>query len=344
MSTGGNNVTFERVLIVAKMEFVGNITSKKFFLLLILFSIIVGIGAFDGISEYYSVLDEYKSGSSDVYLIPPTPVIVFGSITENLGYYGFGAIIAIALGFNLISGERESGSLNSLLSHPVYRDEIINGKAIGGIISLLFAETIVFAIVIALMLINGIVPDLNSFGKICVVGFLVLLFLIANFSLALMSSAICKSSSGALIISLSILFIFSYLVPVAGLEVSGYLILGDEPKTIYVNDISSMSAGEIQYFQDAKLDYMNKKIDLQEILSVFSIQRVFSGIVEPFTRTSSYLFTMEMNGGDSLSVLENEPSTFEILESIWTKLFALVMFPAIFFGIAYVKFMRMDLR
>ncbi|WP_048148430.1 ABC transporter permease subunit [Methanolacinia paynteri] len=334
----------ERVLIVAKKEFIGNITSKKFFLILILFAIIVGIGAFDGISEYYSVLDEYKSGSSDVYQIPPTPVIVFGSITENLGYYGFGAIIAIALGFNLISGERESGSLKSLLSHPVFRDEIINGKAIGGIFSLLFAETIVFTIVIALMLTNGIVPDLNAFGKICIICFFILLFLIANFSLALMSSAICKSSSSALILSVSLLFIMSYLIPVAGLEVSSYLILGDEPETIYSNEMSSMSASEVQYYQDTKLDYMNKKISLQDILSVFSVRRIFSEIVDPFTRTSSYLLTLEMYGGDNTSFLEYEPSTLEILESIWTKIFALIMFPVIFFGIAYVKFMRMDLR
>jgi ABC-type Na+ efflux pump permease subunit len=47
-----------------------------------------------------------------------------------------GAILAIAMGFDLITREKESHSLKSLLSHPVFRDEIINGKALGGILVL----------------------------------------------------------------------------------------------------------------------------------------------------------------------------------------------------------------
>ncbi|MBP2134530.1 ABC-2 type transport system permease protein [Methanomicrobium sp. W14] len=335
---------FNRVFIVAKKELSDNITGKKFLMLLVLFSLVVGIGAFSGISDYYNVLEEYKSGSSDIYLIPPTPVIVFGSISENIGYYGFGAIIAIALGFNLISGERESGSLKSLLSHPVYRDEIINGKALGGLISLLFAETIVFAIVIALMLISGIVPDLNSSGKIFVIWLLVFLFLAANFSLALMASSVCKSSSTALVVSLVVLFVISYLFPVAGPGILGSVILGDEPKTLYSNDMSSMSASEIQQYSDERQEYMEKEKDLSNLFSVFSMQSVFSDMIRPLTRTSSYLVTLKMEGRDDTYLLDTEPSVFEIFGMIWTKLFALLMFPVIFFGIAYVKFMRLDLR
>ncbi|WP_317137850.1 ABC transporter permease [Methanochimaera problematica] len=334
----------DRVLIVAKKEFIGNLVSRKFFLLLLLLSLAVGIGAFDGINEYYNALELYKSGNDQIFQIPPTPVIIFGNITENLGYYGFGAIVAIALGFNLISGERESGSLKSLLSHPVYRDEVINGKALGGIISLIFAETIVFVIIFALMLLGGIVPDINSLGKICVIWFLILLFLIANFSLALMASAVCKSSSGALIISLFILFVVSYLLPVAGPELLSHLVLGDEPKTVYLADGSDMSASELQYYQDLRIEYLNQKMAMNDAFSVFSIQRVFSGLTEPFTRTTSYLYRLNMAGGDNLNLLAEEPSVYEILGDVWLKISALVMFPVIFFGIAYVRFMRLDLR
>ncbi len=64
-------------------------------------SIVVGIGAITGINDYQNNLDRYKSGDSSSV---PSPLSIISSITEVIGYYGFGAIIAIALGFDLISG------------------------------------------------------------------------------------------------------------------------------------------------------------------------------------------------------------------------------------------------
>ena len=44
----------------------------------------------------------------------------------------FGPIIGLALSFDAINKERTSGSLSTLLSQPIYRDSVINGKFLAG--------------------------------------------------------------------------------------------------------------------------------------------------------------------------------------------------------------------
>jgi len=48
----------------------------------------------------------------------------------------FGGMLAIATGFDVVPKEKETRSLKTLLSHPVYRDEVINGKALAGVAAL----------------------------------------------------------------------------------------------------------------------------------------------------------------------------------------------------------------
>ena len=48
----------------------------------------------------------------------------------------FVPIVGIALGFDAIGSERASGTLSRLLSQPLYRDSVINGKFLAGLITL----------------------------------------------------------------------------------------------------------------------------------------------------------------------------------------------------------------
>ncbi|MEM4156431.1 MAG: ABC transporter permease subunit, partial [Archaeoglobaceae archaeon] len=64
-----------------------------------------------------------------------------------IGFFGgsvafVGGIFGIALGFDLITREKESGTLRTLLTHPVFRDEIIIGKAIAAFFAICIAVAI----------------------------------------------------------------------------------------------------------------------------------------------------------------------------------------------------------
>ena len=53
------------------------------------------------------------------------------SLATFLGF--FGPLVGITLGFDSISGEYARGTLSRVLSQPIYRDSLINGKFLAGL-------------------------------------------------------------------------------------------------------------------------------------------------------------------------------------------------------------------
>ena len=74
--------------------------------------------------------------SAEPGMMPDQPSIlsIFQHLISSLML--FGGMLAIATGFDPISKEREARSLKALLAYPVYRDEVINGKAFDGVAAL----------------------------------------------------------------------------------------------------------------------------------------------------------------------------------------------------------------
>ena len=64
---------------------------------------------------------------------------------EFLGILG--PLLGIAFGFDAINGERSQGTLPRLVSQPIHRDEIINGKFVAGLAAIALALAAVMAIV-----------------------------------------------------------------------------------------------------------------------------------------------------------------------------------------------------
>jgi ABC-2 type transport system permease protein len=219
---GGGEIKIEAkgLFNVARKEFIDHITSRKFIIILALFLIISAYSMHDGMDYYNNRLESYKEQISQieeeegpVKWMPEKPsiLIIFQRMRWQMPFLG--AILAIAMGFDLISREKESRSLKSLLSHLVYRDEIINGKAVGGILALVFAVGIAFLILFAMLLLFNIVPDMDEFWRITLFGAVTVLCLLTYFSIALMASTVSKDSGRALMYALIITLVISLGVP-----------------------------------------------------------------------------------------------------------------------------------
>ncbi len=106
-----------------------------------------------------------KGMSGDGYEIKmdmPTPSILsaFRHLISRGGITTIGAIIGIVIGFDAISGEREKGTLRFLLTQPLYRDTLINGK-LPGFTILIFTVVLISSITSIGVIggITGIFPD-----------------------------------------------------------------------------------------------------------------------------------------------------------------------------------------
>ena len=108
---------------VVRKEFIDHLTSRRFIIILALFLIISAVAMHQGVDDYNKRLEDYKE------YMPQTNVEIEGShvmppgkpsimlIFQRMSYLMaiLGAILAIAMGFDLITREKESCALKSLL-------------------------------------------------------------------------------------------------------------------------------------------------------------------------------------------------------------------------------------
>ena len=79
----------------------------------------------------------------------------------------FGPLIGLVLGFDAINRERAHGTLIKLVSQPIYRDSVINGKFLAGIttITVMLISIVLVISGLGLMML-GIVPGIEEIWRL----------------------------------------------------------------------------------------------------------------------------------------------------------------------------------
>jgi ABC-2 type transport system permease protein len=336
-------MTAERILIVAQKEFSDHLTSRKFLVILALLLMFALFGMHQGVDQYNRYLEEYNQQLQTVGgpmgMMPERPsiLIIFRQLESSLMV--FGGVLAIATGADLVSKEKESRSLKTLLARPVYRDEVINGKAFGGMAALGVALAVAFTLTFAVLLVCSIVPTADEVVAVLIFGLASFLFLLAFFALALALSVVVKESGHAVVYGLALFFALAYLLPMFGMVLAG-AVAGDMPErpempawtdsdgvTHLSGDVAVLKAYEEEcdrYTADLEV-YRSKQQFVTDTVNLFSPTMAYN------TVASTIAYPSELPPEDAAS-------------RIWQNFAALIVFPSVFFAAAYGKFMRMDIR
>jgi len=362
------------LITVAQKEFFDHLRSRKFLLIFGIFLVIAIIGMVGGIGEYNDNLDSYNENQASASSSPirgfiaekPSILSVYSNVATYLVFLG--AILGIAMGFDLITREKESKSLKILLSHPVYRDEVINGKALGGILALVVSLAIVLLLSLATLLIYGIVPDASELTMILIFGIVSFLFIFSYFAIALFMSTVSEESGSALIYTIIIFIILSSLIPMITKDTVMEGIVGsapDMPQQLIdqmrpgpSDNQSRMDPGSTardsttsetwQKYNTKMQAYLEKRNAIEGILTLFSPTMNYETMVASITSTDDGSDSRGSNRGSfamsSMRAGEQAVSTDDALGKIVNNFLALIIFPAVFFGLAYVRFMRLDVR
>lgn len=128
----------------------------------------------------------------------------------------FGPIIGLALGFDAINRERTRGSLSVLLSQPIFRDSILNGKFIAGVaaLSLLAVSTVGILTGVAIPIL-GFGPAGEEIVRICVFTLFTILYLSIWLALGLLFSIMSKNTTTSILMSISTWLMFSIIITIA---------------------------------------------------------------------------------------------------------------------------------
>lgn len=198
-----------KISVLAKKELADCINDSGFIALLCVYTIIIFASSF----MYGSIGS--KSGI-------PIPVNI-SMISQ------FIPLIGIALGFNAVMRERKSSSLNVLLTHPVFRDNIIAGKFLGSMFVLflitIFSVLMSFA---ALLLFYGVNVEYTMLERL--VFFILITFIYASIFLAIgiFFSIITESATDSLVCSIAfwllICITFGSIIKAFTLLISGQMV------------------------------------------------------------------------------------------------------------------------
>jgi len=321
-------MALDRLLTVARKEFSDHVTSRRFLIILALLLIISAIGMHSGIGSYNTMLESYNQQLQYMQEFEddtigrwmpekPSIMLIFNAMMTYM--VSLGSILAIAIGFDLVSKEKETRSLKSLLSHPVYRDEIINGKALGGVALLALVVGSALLLSTALLLVFSFVPSPDDLWMILTYAGVTLLFLVTFFSIALALSTLCRKSGSALLLAVVVFILLVFLAPYTTAQVGMALMMEKPDPGAYGGDTSS------EGYQAEITAYAEQMKVIESAVNLLSPQMAVNTLINGISRSSG-------------ATLE------DTLGKIWSSIAALTIYPVVFFAIAYTRFLRMDIR
>ena len=363
------------VFTVAGKEFRDHIENKRFLVIFGALLLVVILSMSQGIKDYNQALESYKEMTSkiesseiepEVHMWMPEKPSILLIFYRMLNYFAaIGAVLAIAMGFDLISKEKEEGSLKSLLSHPLHRDSVILGKLVGAVATFGVVMLTVTLICTGSLMIYGISPSSDEFLRIIAYMLVSLLFLISFFSIAIACSVIAKSSGLSVTYCIGIVLVLSFMLPAFGEAVADQYAgemptasnvytytYSTGPGTVTITTESSTKSSEPteaekeemqkkwEEYQKKIEEYWQKKRNIEHMFNMLSPDKNYKEISNRLIsgRSSEVFFF-----GEGKSPKETE-TLAESLSSVWSEIFSLLTLSVVMLIGAYLKFMRLDIR
>ncbi|MDD8026555.1 MAG: ABC transporter permease subunit [Acidobacteriota bacterium] len=227
---------------IAKKEIVNNLLSYKFFIVILLASVLIFTSLFVMARDYKARLADYQinkpAAGEAIAVLPPNPLSILakgldesmarsigigvtgfdvqsGQKSGNVIYAFFPApdfvyivklvmsLVALLFGFDQISREKEDGTLKLALSNSVSRSALLAGKWLGNFFSLAVPFTIVTCLGIALV---GLDPAIRlsagHLGRMAWLVALSLVYIALFLSLGFLVSALTQRSASSLVVLL----------------------------------------------------------------------------------------------------------------------------------------------
>ncbi len=234
-------------------------------------------------------------------------------------------IVGIALGFDAINSERTGGNLSRVLAQPIYRDSLINGKFLSGLTMIAVLVVSVVAIVAGLGLrLIGVPPEAEEILRLFIFVLVTILYGAFWLSLSLLFSVLFKKTSTSVLASVAV-WIFMFL---------------------FIGIIANLIAGAVYPInQDSTVAQVADYDSLYRMISRISPGTLFSesiqAILLPMMGSSSP--TMMMIGIYS-GLMPSPLPLSQSLVLVWPQLVGLAALTAVCFAIAYIVFMREEIR
>jgi ABC-2 type transport system permease protein len=324
---------------IIRKELADYFNSSRFLVLFILMLVAGGLGLFAAKQGIREALDASRAVTEHGFVF----LTLFTSYLGNIPILTVAIAIVIpitgiVLSFDAINSERTGGTLSRLLAQPVYRDSVINGKFLAGIITM---SIMVGAI---LLLVGGfglIWFDLRPYGfNMTGIGVpfptpeeiirLFLYFVVTVIygafwmGLSMLFSVIFRRAAGSLLIPVVIFIIFYFFWVFLGF--GGYI----------ADTISPIIPGSDAATQ---IQAAGMQQTIRSLSPSYLYQDVYVMMLSPMWKGLGAI-----TYGDFAYMVPNPISLGQSLLSVWPHLVGIVCLSAICFAVSYIVFMKQEIR
>jgi ABC-2 type transport system permease protein len=304
---------------IGAKEFADHLLSARLYVLLV----VLGIAA---LIPLYFAAERIRAVAADASTTPAVFLYLFQLSPSDVPilrvdlWIGIAApLLGVAFSFDAVNGERHEGTLPRLLSQPIHRDDVINGKFAAGLAIISTALVAVVLLITGFGLLRlGIIPAQSELLRLGI--WLVTTILYVAFWLAfglLLSVVIRRAATSALVAFGSWLFV---AVPFFG--------------PFIVSFVSNVIAPD-----DANARHL-----INEILPSTLYTDISSVILNPTIQTTSREITASQYLQAQSFFPDSALSVTQSLVLVWPPIVILFGLTIGCFALAYVRFMRQEVR
>jgi ABC-2 type transport system permease protein len=235
-------------------------------------------------------------------------------------------LMAIGLGFDAVNGEHSRRTLSRILSQPIYRDALLFGKFLAGLVTLSISLVTLWLLVVGLgLLLIGIPPGAEEIARSFVFLLVTIIYAGVWLALALLFSVVFRSAATAALITLGLWLLVTFIWPVLSGALA-QIIVPPDPRYTALGLQTPATA------------------QLEQVLARFSPSTLYAEIVvallDPTTRALGPIYLSQLQG----AVLGAPLPFGESVLIAWPQMVGMIATAIVLFVIGYVIFQRQEVR
>jgi ABC-2 type transport system permease protein len=314
---------------IFKKELADHFTSYRF---IILFSLITMVSLIIAYMVGVTIKQELEGVAKPkfVFLMLFISRGVVFSLVDFVAF--FGPLIGLVLGFDAINRERNEGTLSKLISQPIYRDAVINGKFLAGVVTISIIMGSLLLLITGMGLkIVGVVPGFEELGRIFLYFIVSIVYISFWLGVSILFSIIFRSIATSALAALALWIFFSFFVSMGASVVSNAVV----PE--------AASTGNSQ-----NVEAMVRHARIQRAISLISPMVLYrdatATVIDPTRKTTSSMVMMGPMERISQERFSGPLPLTQSLLIVLPYILSLIAITAVCFAISYTIFMRQEIR
>ena len=312
---------------IIRKELADHFSSYRFIILFALIAMVSLITTYMvgmGLKEELSGLAKPKF----VFLMLFTSTGPMFSLVQFVAF--FGPLIGLILGFDAINRERSSGTLSKLASQPIYRDAIINGKFLAGVMTITIILLSILLVVSGLGLtLIGVVPGVEEVWRMMIYLVISIVYIALWLGISILFSILFRGIATSALATLAMWIFFSFFVSMGASVVASAMV-------------------PLDHTTRGDPERLMKHLKVQRMVSLISPMQLYNDstaiIVDPTRKTTRSLVLMGPLERLSSARFERPLMLSQSIYVVIPHLISLIAITVICFGVSYAVFMKQEIR